>query len=86
MLSTSGHIQALVNPPAREPLELPRRRDASGEPRGVGRAGGHAPGSWWPDYDEWLAERSGELKPAAKRSAAASTSAGKAPGTYVHAN
>ena len=25
------------------------------------------PGSWWPDYVEWLGERSGELRPARKK-------------------
>ena len=39
VLSTSGHIQALVNPPAAESrAELPRRRREPGRPRGVGRA------------------------------------------------
>ena len=44
-------------------------------------------GSWWPDYDEWLAARSGELKPAPKRLGGPDYRAlGKAPGTYVHAS
>jgi polyhydroxyalkanoate synthase len=43
------------------------------------------PGSWWPDYDEWLAARSGERRPAPKRLGGAGYRAlGKAPGTYVH--
>src|SRR5215217_8838487 len=43
-------------------------------------------GSWWPDYDEWLAARSGELKPAPKRLGNARFKAtAKAPGSYVHA-
>ena len=45
------------------------------------------PGSWWPDYDEWLAARSGELRPAPKRLGNARHKAqAKAPGTYVHAS
>ena len=45
------------------------------------------PGSWWPDYDQWLAARSGELKPAPKRLGDARYKAqAKAPGTYVHAS
>jgi hypothetical protein len=45
------------------------------------------PGRWWSDWDNWLAERSGELKPAPKAlgNRAHKTQA-KAPGTYVLAN
>ena len=39
------------------------------------------PGSWWADYDEWLAARSGELVPAPK----ITKRGAKAPGSYVHA-
>ena len=42
------------------------------------------PGSWWPDYVDWLGERSGELQPAPKRLGGRGHRAlGKAPGTYV---
>ena len=45
------------------------------------------PGSWWPDYVEWLAARSGALRPAPKRLGGRGHRAlGKAPGTYVHAS
>jgi polyhydroxyalkanoate synthase subunit PhaC len=45
------------------------------------------PGRWWPDYDAWLAERSGELKPAPKRLGGRGYKAlAKAPGNYVHAS
>ena len=49
VLSTSGHIQALVNPPGES-----RSSYAS-----TARA---APASWWEDYDAWLAARSGALR------------------------
>ena len=44
-------------------------------------------GSWWPDYAEWLAGRSGELV-AAPRSlgSRAHRALAKAPGTYVMAS
>ena len=42
------------------------------------------PESWWSDWDNWLAERSGELKPAPKALGnRAHKAQAKAPGTYV---
>jgi polyhydroxyalkanoate synthase subunit PhaC len=88
VLSTSGHIQALVNPPAADSrasfrvAELnPPAAEAWLEQAAT------LPGSWWNDYDAWLAERSGSLKPAPKRLGGAGfKAAAKAPGNYVHAN
>ena len=89
VLSRSGHIQALVNPPIpdssrssfRVTDELPGSADeflASAR---------QVPGSWWSDWDAWLAERSGELKSAPKKLGDATYKAhGKAPGSYVLAN
>jgi polyhydroxyalkanoate synthase subunit PhaC len=87
VLSTSGHIQALVNPPAADSRSTYRVTD---DPRPDAeewaRSAPSQPGSWWPDYDEWLAARSGELKPAPKRLGGSGFKAmAKAPGTYVHA-
>ena len=85
VLSSSGHIQALVNPPGPESRssfrvaeQLPEDADAflAQAPK--------VPGSWWSDWDAWLAERSGALKPAPKTLGSREYRAhGKAPGTYV---
>jgi polyhydroxyalkanoate synthase subunit PhaC len=85
VLSKSGHIQALVNPPSpdsrssfRVTEELPERPDdfLTEAPT--------QPGSWWSDWDSWLAERSGELKAAPKELGNdAHKAMAKAPGTYV---
>ena len=87
VLSTSGHIQALVNPPSGESRASYRVTDA---PPADGEAWAAAapalPGSWWLDYDRWLAARSGVLKPAPKRLGGGRFKAlSKAPGSYVHA-
>jgi polyhydroxyalkanoate synthase subunit PhaC len=87
VLSTSGHIQALVNPPSEESRASYR---VTGEPPFDGEAWAQSaptvPGSWWPDYDAWLAARSGALKPAPKRLGGGGFKAiAKAPGSYVHA-
>jgi polyhydroxyalkanoate synthase len=91
VLSTSGHIQALVNPPPRD--GAPTRssyRLADESPHDVDAWLAQADvkaGSWWPDYDAWLAERSGPLRAAPKRLGNVTYKAtGKAPGTYVHAH
>jgi polyhydroxyalkanoate synthase len=88
VLSTSGHIQALVNPPSAESRSSYRVTD---EPPFDAAAWAESaptrPGSWWPDYDQWLAARSGDMKPAPKRLGGAGFKAlAKAPGTYVHAS
>ena len=87
VLSTSGHIQALVNPPGPDSRASYRIAD---EPPGDAQAfleqAPKVPGSWWPDYAEWLAARSGDLRPAPKRLGGSGRRAlGKAPGTYVYA-
>jgi polyhydroxyalkanoate synthase len=87
VLSTSGHIQALINPPG--PQSRSSYRIAEDNPSDaeawLGRAAVR-PGSWWPDYVAWLGERSGELGPAPKRlGCRAHKAVAKAPGTYVYA-
>jgi polyhydroxyalkanoate synthase subunit PhaC len=87
ILSTSGHIQALINPPS--PESRSSYRVASSNPVTTEEWLGEAAtlrGSWWPDYVEWLGARSGELKPAPTRLGSARFKPqGKAPGSYVHA-
>jgi len=81
VLSTSGHIQALVNPPAdksRASYQVSDEHPDTSE-AWLNQAA-TLPGSWWPDYDQWLAARSGELVPAPK----ITKRGAKAPGSYVH--
>ncbi len=91
VLSRSGHIQALVNPPAPEGTESRSSfRVADELPDTAEEFAAQAPqlaGSWWGDWDAWLAERSGGMKTAPKSLGNAKYKAhGKAPGTYVLAN
>ena len=85
VLSTSGHILGIVNPP----VNPPKRAYWIGEPvrnehweHWFERAE-KKPGSWWEDWTAWLGERTGELVdpyPAANRKF---PSLAAAPGTYV---
>jgi poly(3-hydroxyalkanoate) synthetase len=85
VLSTSGHIQALVNPPSSESRSSFRVADElPPDPEEFMARTPKAPGSWWSDWDAWLAERSGDLKPAPKSLGDRTYKAqAKAPGTYV---
>jgi poly(3-hydroxyalkanoate) synthetase len=85
VLSRSGHIQALVNPPSPDSRSSFRVADELPEAPEEFLAGApQLPGSWWPDWDAWLAERSGERKAAPKTLGNRTYKArAKAPGTYV---
>jgi len=62
VLSTSGHIASMVNPPSNPKATF---RLAVGNPpdhREWLAQAETVQGSWWPDYTSWLADRSGEMK------------------------
>jgi polyhydroxyalkanoate synthase len=84
VLSTAGHIAALVNPPTNAKSNF-RVNDACPESADEWRKGAVThPGSWWDDHVAWLAERSGDLKDAPRELGSATHERiGKAPGAYV---
>jgi polyhydroxyalkanoate synthase subunit PhaC len=88
VLSSSGHIQALVNPPSAESRGTYRVADhPEMDPEAWLNAADVRPGSWWPDYLDWLNDRAGELAPAPKTLGSRKHKArAKAPGNYVHAS
>ena len=88
VLSTSGHIQALVNPPSAEGRASYRVvDDPADEPEAWMAQADVKRGSWWPEYGEWLAQRAGDLKPPPKTLGSRNHKAtAKAPGSYVHAS
>jgi polyhydroxyalkanoate synthase len=85
ILSSSGHIQALINPPS--PDSKSSYRVADEHPADINEWQEQAvskPGTWWTDYTEWLQARSGELVPAPKSlGSKAHKAIAKAPGIYV---
>jgi len=91
VLARSGHIQALVNPPAAEGVPTRSSYRVASDPVGDCETflaeTPKLPGSWWPDWDRWLAERSGDLRPAPRSLGNRRFRAqAKAPGTYVLAH
>ena len=87
VLSTSGHIQALVNPPAPETRASYRvTDDPADEPDAWAAQADVKRGSWWPEYRDWVTEHAGDLQPAPKTLGSREHKAtAKAPGSYVHA-
>ena len=87
VLSTSGHIQALINPPG--PESRSSFRVAEDNPDEVAEWEKHATtrrGSWWPDHVDWLRARSSETVPAPRSlGSEAHEPLARAPGTYVMA-
>ena len=86
VLSTSGHIQALVNPPAPDSRSSYRvAGEHPADPQDFLEQAAKLPGSWWPDYVQWLQERSGELRPAPKKLGGRRTSSARQRARHLRA-
>jgi polyhydroxyalkanoate synthase len=85
VLSTSGHIAALVNPPGNPKARFQVAGDELPEdPEAWQRSAPTHQGSWWQDWSDWLGERSGELRDAPEEPGGDGLAPlGRAPGTYV---
>jgi polyhydroxyalkanoate synthase len=84
VLSTSGHIASMVNPPSNPKATFQAAPDTPSDPRDWLRAAQTVPGSWWPDYSSWLAERSGgQRKRRPGLGGKGFRPIGPAPGSYV---
>ena len=84
VLSTSGHIAALVNPPGHPKASYQTNKENPAEPQEWLRTAQTEQGSWWPDYLAWLGERCGAEKPAPQEPGGAGLPPLiDAPGTYV---
>ncbi|WP_249523185.1 PHA/PHB synthase family protein [Modestobacter marinus] len=83
VLSTSGHIASLVNPPT-NPKSTWRTAPSDVPDADEWLASAHTEkGSWWTDYSRWVAERSGAEVPAPTELGGGGPVLGAAPGTYV---
>lgn len=85
VLSTSGHILGIINPPVDPPKREYWAGDYGGETEGkLWRAKCEKiPGSWWEDWSHWLEQRCGELRTAPAVATAAHPALCEAPGAYV---
>jgi polyhydroxyalkanoate synthase len=64
VLSTNGHIAALVNPPSNPKSSYRAADENAASADDWAQEVPTEQGSWWPDYAAWLAARSGEDKAA----------------------
>ncbi len=62
VLSNSGHIASMVNPPSNPKATYRIAPDIPPEPREWLAEAETVQGSWWPDYTSWLTDRSGGMK------------------------
>ncbi len=86
VLSTNGHIAALVNPPTNKKSSFRVSDETPEDPQEFLAAHEPTPGSWWNDFVAWLTERSGAEKNAPRTLGNADHEVlAAAPGTYVFA-
>jgi polyhydroxyalkanoate synthase len=84
VLSSSGHIQSLINPPGNPKARYFSGTDKPDTPEAFLASAKEVSGSWWDHWRQWMAARSGEMRPApAKLGNARHKPGAKAPGIYV---
>lgn len=59
VLSNSGHIQSILNPPGNPKANYVENLKLSSDPRAWYYDAQHVEGSWWPQWLEWVQKRSG---------------------------
>ncbi len=83
VVSGSGHIAGVVNPPAAKKYQYwTNENDAPSVEEWLKGATEH-PGSWWPDWLQWITPRSGKKIPAPKPGSGKLKTIEDAPGSYV---
>ena len=84
ILSTSGHIAALVNPPGNPKARYQVNKNTPADPEGWLKTAATEHGTWWPDMLAWLGDRCGKDKPAPEELGGGGLRPlADAPGTYV---
>ncbi|ALI56466.1 class I poly(R)-hydroxyalkanoic acid synthase [Celeribacter marinus] len=83
ILSESGHIAGIVNPPSKKKYGHYTNDDLSLAPQEWKGTATFTSGSWWPRWEAWLSGRSGEQIPARNEGDSGHDILAPAPGTYV---
>ncbi len=83
VLSESGHIAGVVNPPSKNKYGHYTNDDLSGSAADWQANAAFHQGSWWPRWNAWLEKRAGKQVAARKPGAKGRAVLCDAPGTYV---
>lgn len=83
ILSESGHIAGIVNPPSKKKYGHYTNDAWPDTPDEWRQSAEFHEGSWWPTWGRWLAKRSGRKVPARQPGADGRPILAPAPGTYV---
>jgi polyhydroxyalkanoate synthase len=86
VLSESGHIAGIVNPPSKDKYGHWTGGDLDLDPDAWKEGSTFTRGSWWPRWGAWLAERSGGMVKARTPGRGRHKALAEAPGTYVVAD
>ncbi|MFZ3204811.1 MAG: class II poly(R)-hydroxyalkanoic acid synthase [Pseudomonas sp.] len=85
ILSNSGHIQSILNPPGNPKANYLESSKLSGDPRAWYHDAQKHDGSWWPQWLSWIQEHAGEQRETLVALGNPHYPAMEAaPGTYVH--
>ncbi|MEJ2031413.1 MAG: class I poly(R)-hydroxyalkanoic acid synthase, partial [Maritimibacter sp.] len=83
ILSESGHVAGVVNPPSKKKYGHYLNADWPEEPEDWQAGAAFQQGSWWPSWETWLAPRSGPMIPARDPGGPENPVLEPAPGSYV---
>jgi polyhydroxyalkanoate synthase len=83
IVSQSGHIAGIVNPPSKKKYGHYTNGDWTGSADDWMSAASFNEGSWWPRWEEWLRSRSGKMVPAVTPGDSDHPPLADAPGDYV---
>jgi polyhydroxyalkanoate synthase len=83
ILSESGHIAGIVNPPSKKKYGHYTNENWPEDPADWQAGATRHEGTWWFRWAEWLASRSGDKRPAPALGDSSHPVLAPAPGTYV---
>lgn len=83
IVSESGHIAGIVNPPSKKKYGHYTNDDLKGDCEAWLEGAEFHEGSWWPRWNDWLKKRSGKQVPARDVGDSGFPSLMPAPGSYV---
>jgi len=83
VMAGSGHIAGVVNPPAKPKYQFWSGGPPKGDFASWVAAAKETPGSWWPDWAQWVTSQEPEKVPARKPGEGKLKAIGDAPGDYV---